>query len=75
MPQLTKRESSAAELELQLRILRLQVRGLLKQRVRLNQLPLVKIDRPQLAQSYRLVRHQPEHLTIILLGPVILLGG
>jgi hypothetical protein len=70
----TERQEGQAELELHFQIVRLELRGLLEQRIGQQQLALVVIDDAQLAQRHRIGRSQPEHVAILLLGLVILLG-
>ena len=72
---LMDRQIGLAELELHVHVVRLQLRGLLEQRIRLNDLALVVIDGAELAQRDRIGRIEPEHLAIVLLGLVVLLGG
>ena len=72
---ITEGERDQAKLELYFRIVRLQFRGFLEQRIGLQNLSLVEINDAQLAQRRRILRGKSKHVAIFLLGFVVLPGG
>jgi hypothetical protein len=71
----TERKKGRGKLHLYFGIVRLQFCGFLKQWVGLQDLSLIDIDNAQLAQRRRILWRKSQHVAILFLGLVVLLGG